>query len=391
MISDIFRDSVYYFVSKLLIAILNLSVIYVILRYYGAEIYGDFSIVFLTAMTVSNISTTWLTQSYLRKANNLNSNSDIVISSLFIIFSFTLIINAFVLNLFVDIGISLLVVSFLSISQSLYALGRSILQKNRQIKLFFLLDLLRILFIFIVAVALLSENKSVESLVYSYIIANLVFFMALKDLKLSIKLDIKLAIKIREWVRFGFPVAVWLTIASSQLLIDRYILKQQVSLEISGLYSAYYDLILKSCSLIIIPISNALYPILVENESDINSYKKLSIWLSLSSLIISSIISALSYFIYPYFNEYFSFSFSSANISLLIFGIVLWQLGLIYQKPIEMQNNTLKMVLNIFVCLCISTSANYYFVNSYGVDIFPLTLSLSAILYLFLTYISVTK
>jgi peptidoglycan biosynthesis protein MviN/MurJ (putative lipid II flippase) len=75
----------------------------------------------------------------------------------------------------------------------------------------------------------------------------------------------------------------------------------------------------------------------------------------------------------------------------MVFGIVLWQMALIFQKPLEMQNNTKKMVVNIVLCVATSTLLNISLADLFGVSIFAFSLSISAILYLALTYISVKQ
>ncbi|MFA0401871.1 hypothetical protein AB4523_23955, partial [Vibrio splendidus] len=136
-----------------------------------------------------------------------------------------------------------------------------------------------------------------------------------------------------------------------------------------------------------------LYPILVENEKKLNSYKSLALKLTIMSLIASVFLGFISYLVLDVMESKFEIllEFDSYLISLMFFGIILWQLALIFQKPLEMQKSTKVMVFNIICSVIFSTLLNLLLVDSIGIVIFSYSLSLSALLYLALTYFSVKK
>ncbi|HDW2887194.1 TPA: hypothetical protein RL799_004905, partial [Escherichia coli] len=208
-------------------------------------------------------------------------------------------------------------------------------------------------------------------------------------LKTSKNIDYKKTLL--SWIRFGTPVALWLTIASGQLLLDRKIISAFLSVNELGAYSALYDSITRMCALIVIPLSNACYPILVANNSDKISYRKLGLYMGGASLIIALLVALFTYIIYGFINTYYDIYFPRESITFLIFGIVLWQLGMLYQKPLEMQNNTIAMLFNIVFCLVVSGIINYLYVQVMGIYIFPITVSIGALLYLVMTLLWIKK
>ncbi|HFM2577595.1 TPA: hypothetical protein ACG6MN_004479, partial [Escherichia coli] len=125
--------------------------------------------------------------------------------------------------------------------------------------------------------------------VYATSLSCLVFiFTFYRLLKTSKNIDYKKTLL--SWIRFGTPVALWLTIASGQLLLDRKIISAFLSVNELGAYSALYDSITRMCALIVIPLSNACYPILVANNSDKISYRKLGLYMGGASLIIALLV-----------------------------------------------------------------------------------------------------
>lgn len=57
----------------------------------------------------------------------------------------------------------------------------------------------------------------------------------------------------------------------------------------------------------------------------------------------------------------------------------------VISKPLEMQNNTIAMLFNIVFCLVVSGIINYLYVQVMGIYIFPITVSIGALLYLVMT------
>ena len=387
MIKDILKDGFFYLVSKSIVGLLSILIIWLSLKIYGVDIYGKYSILYVFTLTISNLFFSWLAQSYIRMYQK--DNEELYVTKMGFFYSILGCLCAIVIvSLYSDYNI--LYCSLLAISNGVYCVGRAILQSKREIKKFFYYDLLRIIsqLILVYLFSLLYEDF--KGLVYATSLSCLVFiFTFYRLLKTSKNIDYKKTLL--SWIRFGTPVALWLTIASGQLLLDRKIISAFLSVNELGAYSALYDSITRMCALIVIPLSNACYPILVANNSDKISYRKLGLYMGGASLIIALLVALFTYIIYGFINTYYDIYFPRESITFLIFGIVLWQLGMLYQKPLEMQNNTIAMLFNIVFCLVVSGIINYLYVQVMGIYIFPITVSIGALLYLVMTLLWLKK
>lgn len=393
MIKSILRDSVFYLLSKSSVAIINLLLIYYILDRYGAVEYSKYTICFITSLCVSNFTSTWFSQAFLREKEEISE--EFLVSSLMMVLLFIIVVSSMFTFFYGDLILDEFSFVILTVSHSVYLIGRTFFQKKRLIKSFFYYDLIRMIIIALGCITLSYKSSSFYNIILSYIIGNFLFVFSFRTLTFNTlpRFSRNFISKLKSWFYFGFPVALWLTIASSQMLIDRFLMSISFGDEMAGYYSSYYDLILRTCALFIIPISNALYPILVENEKQLNNYKFLAFKLTIMSLVVSVSLGFISYLSLGIMESEFEIllEFDSDLIALMFFGIVLWQLALIFQKPLEMQKSTKVMVFNIICSVFFSTSLNLLLVDSVGVIIFSYSLSLSALLYLALTYFSVKK
>lgn len=391
MIKDILKDSLYYLISKSIVGVMSLLVIWLTLKIYGVNQYGEFSVLYVLALTLSNLCFTWLAQSYIRMNSHSEYDKRLLQAGLIGSTILCVIIVSFFSFLF---EYQYMACVLLALTNGFYSVGRSILQSERKIKIFFYYDLFRIVIQVICAYVFSFFFKGINGLILACSLSCLIFIMTFRPAfsnGLRVKCFIGLKEGLLKWLKFGLPVAVWITIASGQLLVDRKIISVFLSAYELGVYSATYDSVIKICALIVIPLSNACYPILVSNEVANINYKKIGLYLSLVAVAIASVIALLVYCFYDFIINFINIGLHKIDLSLLIFGIILWQLGLLYQKPLEMQKKTYAMLINIILCLIISVAINLNYVNTLGISIFPISVTVSSLCYLMLTYIWIKK
>ncbi|EOC9234886.1 hypothetical protein SK58_02037 [Enterobacter sp. BIDMC93] len=391
MIKDILKDSLYYLISKSIVGVLSLLVIWLTLKIYGVSQYGEFSVLYVLALTISNLCFTWLAQSYIRMNRHNDYDKRLLQAGLIgstILCAIIVYVGSFLLEY------QYIACVLLALTSGFYSVGRSLLQSERKIKVFFYYDLFRIVIQIICAYVFSFFFKGINGLIIACSLSCFIFIMTFKP-AFSIGLRIESFSGLKEgllnWLKFGLPVAVWITIASGQLLVDRKIIITFLNTYELGIYSAIYDSVVKICALIVIPLSNACYPILVFNETANINYKKIGCYLSLVSVAIASVSALLVYNSYDFIVNFINIGLSKKDLGILIFGIILWQLGLLYQKPLEMQKKTYAMLINIVLCLIISVVVNLNFVSALGISIFPISVAISSLCYLMLTYIWIEK
>lgn len=387
MIKDIFKDGLYYLLSKSFVGLLNVIIIWGTTKIYGINTYGAFSLTYILSLTISNLCFTWIAQSLIRMYQSEQQKEYIVKIS----FIFSAIVCVGILYLISNFyTLSLKHAVILAISNGIYSLGRSFLQSERKIRSFFYYDIVRVSLLLILTLLFSTYSKTESSLVYANALSCIIFMGVMKKTFTSSSIGFE-AHNLKRWFLFGFPVALWLSIASGQLFLDRKIIDIYLLSKDTGSYAAIYDALIKVCALVVIPLSNACYPILVAKEKEIKSYRRVGLYMSGISLGLAALAFLCTLLLYPIFISIFPVDLTPVSLALLVFGITLWQLGMLYQKPLEMQKRTWFMLLNISICVLFSTSLNIFYVSAFGLRIFPISLALSSLMYVFLTNISIRK
>lgn len=368
--------------SKIFVSLINFAVLFISINWYGADEYSYYSLVYLFSLTVVTASSTWFTQAYLRFGYSGVSEitSYYKLSNLFIFF-FVLLYGFFsgssILN-----TVILLVLCF---TQNMYLVGRVILQKLRRVRGYLVYDTLRMFLILLTSIVMYKFHPTHHSLILAFCIGNLLYSLIFLYQDTPNKNEKKvLKINLRKWIKFGVPVSLWLTIASFQMFIDRWIVSYYEDASLTGNYAFYYDLILKVCALFVLPVANAIYPIFIEKKKELPPDGFLALVLAGICFFIAIFAGGISLFLHEYVVAIFAlkYVFNSFTFSVFVAGIILWQLAMIYHKPLELKGKTLVMVVNIAICMIISFVLNFTLFPVYGIDILPFSLFLSALLYL---------
>lgn len=378
MLKDIFTDSIKYIVTKGVIGGTNLLFIFIVINFLSKEIYTQFSYYLALSTAISSLSTSWLTQSLLREKEFDFRNQSFILGICFtvLITIFISLLSSFIFELL------FIQVSILSISISVYFFVRVYFQKQRMIFEYFKYDLIRYAIMISLVFILGYFFDSALFIILAFSLSSLwaIFFVRF-DIKYPSHFDyLSFYKECCQWFKFGIPVALWLSFVSLYTFIDRYIIESFLTYELLTEYTVLYDLVLKFSSLIIIPLSNAVYPILVRDIGKIKSYVKFSILVLISSILTSATVSILSFIAVK---RYYDLSFLGTDLAsvLLIYGIIQWQLALIVQKPIELMNKTALMLANVTLCILLSLTINFFWVSSLGISVFAFTLAASSTLY----------
>ncbi|MFA0401878.1 hypothetical protein AB4523_23990, partial [Vibrio splendidus] len=123
--------SAFYLLSKSSVAIINLVLIYYILDRYGAAEYSKYTICFITSLCISNFTSTWFSQAYLREKDDVSE--DFLVSSLIVVLVLIVMLSSIFVFSYQDVYLDVFSFIILTISQSVYLIGRTFLQKNRLI------------------------------------------------------------------------------------------------------------------------------------------------------------------------------------------------------------------------------------------------------------------
>jgi O-antigen/teichoic acid export membrane protein len=157
-----------------------------------------------------------------------------------------------------------------------------------------------------------------------------------------------------------------------------------------GAYSAIYDLLYKSITLLYAPILVAGFPIMTQkyNSGDKKGALKFLKKLILFEVLIFIVIVVTAFFLKGFFLEKIvGIIITDQTLELIlpiIFGAFIWQLAMLIHKPLEFELKTKTMLLFIIMALTANVVLNIVFIPAYGILFAAYSTFLSALLYLIL-------
>jgi len=176
----------------------------------------------------------------------------------------------------------------------------------------------------------------------------------------------------RSWaadLRFGFPVAVWLTLSSVIQVMDRFIVEQRVGAEAANDYAASYDLIFRGVAALAFPMIAALHPLVMEaaNRSAHGDVRKL-VLAGMKYLVGALVLAEVAAFLVSRYGARFDSGLANfAVLANLAIAGVAWQAALIVHKPYELARRTGLMVAVLLTTLLASMVANWFLAPSHGI------------------------
>ena len=171
--------------------------------------------------------------------------------------------------------------------------------------------------------------------------------------------------------RFGWPVALWLLCQQGLLVSDRYFVQRFSGYADAGVYASMYDVTLRSFSLLFMPVTLAVHP-LIMNRWNAGEHEQ----------ALEAIRSGIKYQFIMFIPVVLSLAFAAPWVSRLILGTpnlaaarivlplalggFLWQVGLLAHKPLEILCQTKRMLAGILVAFGINIWGNWMLVPRYG-------------------------
>lgn len=396
-----------YFVGVIISGVISFITIPLIVKYYGVESYGDFSLVQNLVLVLISFGGGWLNQCVLR-FNNYSTTFKFTIFQFYFLTFLPLSLVCFVILLLMKVGLLNSIIGTISMSLgSMVSLSIVFYQSKFNARKTFYFDFVRIL-IFALMVIFLNfafyHLPSLLRLIVSFFISYLVSFFFLLRLdfhffKRSINLVLKKINKDfliaffkrhKHLFEYGWPLALWFTISSLLNISDRYIIDYYLSNTDLGTYSAIYDLLYKGFSLFYAPILLAGFPIMTkkynagDKKGTIQFLKKLIVL----EFLIFLVIILVAYFLRGFFIERIvGITVSKQSVELvmpIVIGAFIWQLAMLVHKPLEFEFKTKVMLVFCIVALVVNIVLNFMFIPKYGIVFASYSTVLSALVYLLL-------
>jgi O-antigen/teichoic acid export membrane protein len=403
----ILRDSIKYIISKVIPGLVGLLSVPIFIKFIGYEQYGKYSLIFSFVVMVSSFFIGWINQSILRYYTKyahvktaeiaiilafiLSIIIGIIIILLAIIIAFphlySLLSVILILSLFVAFSYyNLRMTLFQAQIKPNYVILSNIIQSSLSLILpiIFFHTIERSYLVIIFGLLLSYSLPIVRRFRWSFM--NFDYFCHHKIPDISIK-----SIFI-EFLHYGYPLSFWYLFTSMLPVIDRYLIQHYYSFSEAGAYAGIYDLIMRSYTLTLFPITMAVHPQIM-NFWNLKKYQKalsiLKLTMIIQFVIFGILIIAflfLSNFIVEILSKYASY-FSTSLILLLLIGGFLWQFALLAHKPLELSGKTLWMLLTAMIVVIISFIGNYFFLPIYGVIASAYMTIVSSAIYLFCCFL----
>lgn len=401
-----------YFLGLITSGLISFITIPLIVKYYGIESYGSFSLIQNIILVLISFGGGWLNQCVLR-FNNYSTNFKFTIFQLYFVTFFPLSLICFIILTVMKAGVLISVIGATTMFLgSLMALSIVFYQSRFNARKSFYFDFIRIVIFALMVFTfnyVLHQIPSLLRLLLSFFISYLISFFFLlkidfKFLKVSVSLFFKnfgkdyfteLFKKNNYLFHYGWPLALWFTVSSLLNVSDRYIIDYYLTDKELGTYSAIYDLLYKGITLLYAPILVAGFPIMTQkynlgNKKEAFQFLKKLI---LFEIVIFLVIVVVAYFLRVFFIERIvGIVVTEETLELvlpIIFGAFVWQLAMLAHKPLEFELKTKKMLLFSVVALVVNVVLNLIFVPQYGIVFASYTTLISALVYLLLSIIAI--
>ena len=176
---------------------------------------------------------------------------------------------------------------------------------------------------------------------------------------------------LRSLWSYGWPVALWLFSQQSLVVSDRYFIQRFWGYSAAGVYASMYDVVVRSFSLLFVPITLAVHTALMHNWNTGSRHltrRIISQAIKFESLLFLPVAAVLflgagwaSRLVLGHGNP------DAASIVLpLAIGGFLWQLALLAHKPLEILCQTKRMLAGGLVALAVNVVGNYFLVPRFG-------------------------
>jgi O-antigen/teichoic acid export membrane protein len=176
---------------------------------------------------------------------------------------------------------------------------------------------------------------------------------------------------LREMLRFGWPVALWMLCQQGMLVSDRFFLQKFVGYSAAGAYASMYDVIVRSFSLSFMPIRLAVHPLVMKHwNSGFRPQALRAIRSGIKYQFLSAIPVVGSLLILAPLVCRLVLGKASAGaapiVAPLAVGGFLWQVSLLAHKPLEILCQTRRMLAGILVAIAVNVVGNWLLVPRFG-------------------------
>jgi len=356
--------------------LINLAIIFVFTRMMGAEAYGNY-VIFLSYVGFANVIVfQWLRASLLRFYNSIEHSSKEV--SAFIFQSYLKLLSLIVI--FGSVGLWFLgfeskyigAAILLLMGQSWFELNLELLRANGKALNYGGVCLIKSLIVITLGTFILFYKQDTFLLFFVMVLAFLapvtkaIFVYWFPLVKVNgdyLK---------KEMIAYGLPLTATFAMSYIVSFSDRIMLSELSSVSSAGVYSASYDVVFQTITILFATINLATYPFLIKSYEDGRSFKEGS----------ESVFKILAYVTTPFLVLFLFFSKDvssilfvgeyrvTAEIILPIIAVAAFLSGFkcfYFDLSFQLSKNTSLQFYILLVSAILNIPLNYVLIKSYGV------------------------
>lgn len=324
---------------------------------FGSLIYGEFSVLFTLCLSAAAFFFGWIGQAVSRFSNGVDDLLRRAPQAFLMswgISSILVILVALVVLCFRTQATVALSVATVVCTQGLHLIAIAMHQARFKSSLYFGLEAFRAICITVLTIGLGTFiNNGIGGLILGLSAAMLVdvcvaWISIRKYLSSEKPLYAEILEKVKEIFRYGWPISVWLSISLAIPFIDRVVLKWLGGGVEMGEYAYQYDIVFRSFTFVLLPITISMQPALFKAYADKNFEKIDSLMKSAVSmqLLLAAGFAAILYcaifYVLP-LGKIFLHVDKSIFVVLCV-SAFFWQIALVSHKLLECEKQILLMV-----------------------------------------------
>lgn len=197
---------------------------------------------------------------------------------------------------------------------------------------------------------------------------------------------------LRSLWQYGWPVALWLFCQQSLAISDRYFIQRYLGFSPAGVYASMYDVIVRSFSLVMAPITLAVHTVVMSHWNLGNRNRALRILAAgiKYQLALFLPVSLALLFLAPWVSHLVLGRDNHQAVAIVLplaVGGFLWQTSLLAHKPLEVLCQTKRMLVAMLAALVVNAAGNFLLIPKFGLKA-PAYLSVtSSLVYLAMLWV----
>lgn len=396
-LTDSDTDALRYYAVKIFSGVFSFLFILAISRLSGPETFGKISISLTLVNWSTALSCTWLTQSILRFLNN-KGKGDYLENNLKRLRTICAGISAivtFIVSLSFNISnLERLEISALSLIWAYTTIGISYNQSKHRTYLVGISETLRFA---IPAICIFSIHQVMEEATDTKILAAIIIGYCISYIPVRLKVTnsaeaprTKKTINATTFLNYGFPICLWMSTAILFNLYAKYFYSINFNSTTQGIFSVYYDISIKVCTIALGPIIFASHPrIMNEANNGKGDFFKIVKRATKQLIAISSIIIAGAVIFKPLILKTL-FSAQTDKLAIALFPLLILSIisectlaiATVQQKTLEVKEKTKTMLLGMVYSFIIFAVLSYALLPNLNHIAIPGSLIISRLSYL---------